>query len=357
MEKKQSVTFNDIARFTGFSKTTISRYFNKPDSLTAENQKTISDALIKLNYQENKVARILANGKTEFIGIIIPNLYLHYYSEILNRILLSYEKYGYKFLVFLGNNDEKTERRYIQELLAYKIEGLIVLSHTIPSRELADLHIPVVAIEREDQFISSVNTDNYSGSLQAMELLDMHHCDVMIHINTPTRKSTPAYGRIRGFQDYCQKHSFPSEMFVQDLGNNYEETQAKLQDVLSVIEEKYSFQKKGIFVSNDTYANILLNLLIRKHGCLPEDYYIVGFDNSPVSRQAVFPISTIGQQIDHIAQEAMKILVEQIDSRKKAVSAFLPEPVHKTVKPVLFRRETTEKNLSGAFDPDIIYSI
>lgn len=345
MEKKQNVTFNDIAKFTGFSKTTISRYFNKPDSLTAENQKTISDALVKLNYQENKVARILANGKTEFIGIIIPNLYLHYYSEILNQILLSYEKYGYKFLVFLGNNDEKTERQYIQELLAYKIEGLIVLSHTIPSRELADLHIPVVAIEREDQFISSVNTDNYSGSLQAMELLDVHHCDVMLHINTPTHESTPAYGRIRGFQDYCQQHNLPSEMFIQDLGNNHEETQEKLQNILSVIEEKYSGQKKGIFVSNDTYANILLNLLIRKHGCFPEDYYIVGFDNSPVSQQAVFPISTIGQQINRIAQEAMEILVEQIDSQKKQGSASLPELVHRTVKPVLFRRETTEKNL------------
>lgn len=341
---KKNITFDDIARFTGFSKTTVSRYFNKPDSLTAENQKIISDALVKLNYQENKVARILANGKTEFIGIIIPNLYLHYYSEILNRILLSYEKYGYKFLVFLGNNDEETERRYIQELLAYKIEGLIILSHTISSRELADLHIPVVAIEREDQFISSVNTDNYAGTLQAMKLLDEHSCEIMLHINNPTLETTPAYGRIQGFQDYCREHQLDSEMFVQDLGNNYEETQAELQKILTVIEEKYKEKRKGIFVSNDTYANILLNLLIRKYGCFPEDYYLVGFDNSPVSQQAVFPISTIGQQIDCIAREAMKILVEQMDSQKKRIPAPLSEPVHKTIEPILFRRETTEKN-------------
>ena len=75
---KKNITFSDIAKYTGFSKTTISRYFNNPDYLTLENQQIISDALDKLNYQENKVARILANGKTEFIGIIIPNLYLHY---------------------------------------------------------------------------------------------------------------------------------------------------------------------------------------------------------------------------------------------------------------------------------------
>ena len=146
MKKKKNVTFSDIANYTNFSKTTISRYFNNPDSLTLENQQIISDALVKLGYQENKVARILANGKTEFIGIIIPDLYYHFYSEILNQILSTYEVFNYKFLIFVGNKSEETERRYIQELLAYKIEGMIILSHTISSKALAGLanrrHMP-----------------------------------------------------------------------------------------------------------------------------------------------------------------------------------------------------------------------
>ena len=81
-----------------------------------ENQQIIADALKELNYKENKVARILANGKTEFVGIIIPDLYHHYYSEMLSRILSTYETFGYKFLVFVGDKSEETERRYIQEL-------------------------------------------------------------------------------------------------------------------------------------------------------------------------------------------------------------------------------------------------
>ena len=114
---KKNITFSDIAKYTGFSKTTISRYFNAPDSLTLENQEIIAEALDKLNYKENKVARILASGKTEFIGVIIPNLYLHYYSEVLNQILKSYDSLGYKFLVFTGDDHKDTERKYIQELL------------------------------------------------------------------------------------------------------------------------------------------------------------------------------------------------------------------------------------------------
>lgn len=84
---KKKVTFADIAKYTNFSKTTISRYFNNPDSLTVENQEKIAKALKNLGYHENKLAKVLANGKSEFIGIIVPNLYLHYYAEMLNQIL------------------------------------------------------------------------------------------------------------------------------------------------------------------------------------------------------------------------------------------------------------------------------
>ena len=309
-----------------------------------ENQEIISDALVKLNYKENKVARILANGKTEFIGIIIPNLYLHYYSEMLNQILLTYEKYGYKFLVFIGNENEETERRYIQELLAYKIEGLIVLSHTIPSEELANLQIPIVAIEREDAHICSVNTDNYMGAFQATSLLAHHKCDVLIHVNSPTPENIPAYGRLRGFLDSCEEHQIPHQVIIKELGSHYEESLNNLREALTEIETSYPGKKKGIFVSNDTHANFLLNLLIRKYGTLPDDYLIIGFDNSPISREAIFPISTVGQQIDKIALEAVSLLVEQINERKKRRPSPLSKPIHKVVSPILFRRETTEKN-------------
>lgn len=343
MGKKQNVTFNDIAKYTNFSKTTISRYFNNPDSLTLENQEIIARALVDLDYKENKVARILANGKTEFIGVIVPNLFLHYYSEMLDKILSTYEQFGYKFLVFIGNDDEENERRYIKELLAYKIEGLIILSHTIPSKELAALNLPIVTIEREDRYVCSVNTDNYMGGYQATSLLARHNCDVFIHINSSSDKNVPAYGRIKGFLDVCTEKDLTHELILKEMGNSYESLQEHLSAIICHLEQKYKKQKKGIFLSNDTQANVFLNLLMRKYGSLPDDYLIIGFDNSPISREAVLPISTMGQQIDKIAYEAVSLLVEQMDERKKRRPVPLKEPVHKVVTPVLFRRETTEK--------------
>ena len=313
---KKKVTFDDIAKYTNFSKTTISRYFNNPDSLTVKNQEIIAQALVDLDYQENKLAKVLANGKSEFIGIIIPNLFLHYYAEMLNQILKTYETFGYKFLVFISTNNEEAERKYIQELMAYKIEGMIILSHTIPSQELAATNIPLVTIEREDKYVNSVNTDNYMGAVQATSLLVKSNCDILLHINSDVPETTPSYGRIVGFQDICSEHNMKHELILRNLGNSYRETV--------------------------THANIMLNIIFREYGTLPDEYRIIGFDDSPIAEEAILPISTVGQQIDKIAFEAVALLVEQMNERKKRRPKLQDGLIHKKITPVLVRRETTE---------------
>ncbi|MCI8337877.1 MAG: LacI family transcriptional regulator [Lachnospiraceae bacterium] len=339
---KKKVTFDDIAKYTNFSKTTISRYFNHPDSLTIKNQEIIAQALVDLDYQENKLAKVLANGKSEFIGVIIPNLFLHYYAEMLNQILKTYETFGYKFLVFVSTDNVEAERKYIQELLAYKIEGMIILSHAIPSQELAASNIPIVTIEREDKYVNSVNTDNYMGAVQATSLLAKSNCDVLLHVNSDVPKSTPSYGRISGFQDICRECHMEHELILQNLGNSYQETLECMRETFDYINIKYPDRNKGLFMANDTHANIMLNMIFRKYGTLPDEYRIVGFDDSPIAEEAIIPISTVGQQIDKIAFEAVALLVEQMNERKKRRPKPQDGVIHKKITPILMRRETTK---------------
>ena len=67
----------------------------------------------------------------------------------------------------------------------------------------------------------------------------------------------------------------------------------------------------------------------------------MGFDNTSISREAVIPISTVGQQIETMANEAMELLLLQINERKKRNPVPLDSPIHKTVTPILYRRDTT----------------
>ena len=114
-----------------------------------------------------------------------------------------------------------------------------------------------------------------------------------------------------------------------------------MKHIFSDIDEKYPHKKKGIFLANDTYANMFLNLIFQKYGCFPDSYELVGFDNSPIASEAILPITTVGQQIDLIAKTAMELLVQQMEERKKRRPVSLSKPIHKQITPVLIRRDTT----------------
>ena len=178
--------------------------------------------------------------------------------------------------------------------------------------------------------------------MQAATILAKSGCDILIHANADFPSNIPAYGRIQGFQDFCKANGFKHRILIRDFGASFEENNVEIAKLLQEIEEAYSEKKVGIFMPNDTHANILLNCMIRKYGMLPERYKIVGFDNSPVSREAVIPITTVGQQIDKIAQEAVELLSQQINERKKRRPKPLSAPIHKVLTPVLIRRETTK---------------
>lgn len=337
---KSNITFQDIADYTNFSKTTISRYFNHPESISVKNREKISSALKDLDYKENKVAKILANGATEFIGLLLPDMYNAFYSGIAEKLIKTYDKYGYKFIIFSGSDKEESERKYIEELLSYKVEGLIVLSHTLPSMNLANYGIPVVAIEREDRYISSVCTDNYMGGLQATSLLYNRNCNVLINLISQTKPDVPAYGRIQSFLDTCREHELDYRIMEFSLGRSYEEMANSIRDVVNRnIIDAFPDKKVGIFCTSDACALIVLNTILRHYKELPEEYNIIGFDNIPASLESVIPLTTVGQQSDFIVSKAMDLMMQMITQKRNGEKPV--KPAHIIVPPELIIRETT----------------
>ncbi len=130
-------------------------------------------------------------------------------------------------------------------------------------------------------------------------------------------------------------------MILTDLGNTYNDTKERIKEVFYSIKDKYPGIRKGIFMANDTHANILINLIMREYGGFPDEYRIVGFDDSPIASEAIIPISTVGQQIDKIAYEAMALLVSLMDERKKRKPKPQTELIHEKIAPVLMQRDTT----------------
>lgn len=325
----KKVKIKDIAEKSGMSLTTVSRYFNHPELLSQDTKNSIEDAVKELNYSQDNLARILVTGKSNLVGAIFPHLHLNFYSEILNQLIKQGKSKGYSFIVYTSNDSREEELELINNLKSYRIKGLILLSHMLSGTEIENLGIPVISIERSGGNFKQINNDNFTGGKLAAELLIQNKCDVFVHINNGYHEDWPSFKRIVGFE-YVLK-DYPFEICIDEgLTDPYSEVAHQaMRRLTSQIIEKYNNKKIGIFCSNDDIANLLQRECIIQGIRIPEKIEIIGYDNSPESDYAVYPITSIDQNIPLMAQ----IAIESLEN-------YLP---HESVVPAtLVKKRTTQ---------------
>ena len=320
------VKITDIAERSGVSLTTVSRYFNHPELLSPETQDKIKAAIKELNYQQDNLARILVTGESNLIGVIFPHLHLSFYTELLNQLIKHGKDKGYNLIVYTSNNSREEELQLIQNMLSYRIKGLILLSHLLSSQDIEQLPVPVISIERTGGNFMQINNDNFTGGKLAENL--RNGCEVFIHINNDFREEWPSFKRILGFEyevrELCYER-FIEKDFTDPYTPKAAESMAKL---VEHIVTKYSGKKTGIFCSNDDIANLFQRQCIKKKIDIPKTIELIGYDNAPVSNYAVYPITSIDQNISLMAQIAVRALENYI-------------PCESMVPAVLIEKEST----------------
>ena len=251
------VKITDIAERSGFSLTTVSRYFNHPELLSKETQDKIQSAIKELNYQQDNLARILVTGQSNLVGVIFPHLHLSFYTELLNQLILHSKENGYNLIVYTSDNSKEEELQLIQTLLSYRIKGLILLSHLLSSSDIETLPVPVISIERAGGNFKQINNDNFNGGKLAANLLIQNGCEVFIHINNDFRETWPSFKRILGFEyevrDLCYERFIVKEFTDTYTPKALEHMKELIQNIMT----KYAGKKIGIFCSNDNIANLV----------------------------------------------------------------------------------------------------
>lgn len=302
------VKIGDIAVHSGVSLTTVSRFFNKPELLAANTRVKIEEAIRELGYSQDHLARILVTGKSNLVGVIFPHLHLSFYSELLNQLIEQGKVHGYNFIVYTSNESKEAELSIIADLASYRIKGLILLSHLLSKNEIENLQVPVISIERSGGDFMQINNDNFAGGKMAGELLLENKCDVFIHINNGYHEDWPSFKRILGFEFAIKEHIY-ERVIEQSFSDTYRpEARIAMEKLLRELLKKYDGRKLGIFCSNDDIANLVLRECIKNNIPIPEVIELIGYDNSPVSDFAVYPITSVEQNIPLMAQIAVESL-------------------------------------------------
>ncbi|WP_250439799.1 LacI family DNA-binding transcriptional regulator [Caballeronia sp. AZ1_KS37] len=159
-------TITDVAREAGTGKTSISRYLNgELGVLSPDLRERIEAAIAKLDYRPNQMARGLKRGRNRLIGMLLADLTNPYSVEVLQGVEAACHALGYMPLICHAANEIDMERRYLQLLTTYRVEGVIVNALGVKEELLQGFArggIPVVLVDRSvEGFITDmVGLDN-----------------------------------------------------------------------------------------------------------------------------------------------------------------------------------------------------
>ena len=324
------VKITDIAKHSNVSLTTVSRYFNHPELLSEKTQNKIKTAIKELNYTHDNLARSLVTGESNLVGVIFPHLHLSFYTELLNQLIKYGKDKGYNLIVYVSNTSKEEELALIQNLLSYRIKGLVLLSHILSVEDIEKIPVPVISIERTGGNFKQINSDNFTGGKLAANLLIHNGCEVFIHINNDFQENWPSFKRILGFEYEVRNLCY--ECFIE---NNFtdpytQKATESMKKLVTHIITKYTNKKLGVFCSNDDIASLFQRQCVKSNISIPNTIELIGYDNSPVSNYATFQITSIDQNIPLMAQLAIQSLENYI-------------PCEIMVPATLIEKETTSR--------------
>jgi DNA-binding LacI/PurR family transcriptional regulator len=185
---KKKSTIYDVAKIAGVSPSTVSRVMNSPEIVAEDTRQKVANAVKELSYIPNMMAANMPRRRTNYIGLIIPDITNIFFSNLVRGVQDVCEKHGYSVLVVNSDDSQEKEGRYLKLLYSRRVDGVILTvagyrEEEFPEEELFLLKkMNIVLIDREINGMMTpiVKVNNFAGAYSAVKyLLTMGHKKIM----------------------------------------------------------------------------------------------------------------------------------------------------------------------------------
>ena len=307
-----SATIKDVAREAGVSVATVSRVFSGKGPVQEDTRHRVLDVAARLRYAPNAAARSLTTNRTGTLGVLLPDLYGEFFSEVIRGIDLAARKSGFHVLVSSSHSD-RSEVEAVLRALRGRVDGLIVMSPEADAQALqANLSstLPVVLLNCrvEGGGFESINIDNYGGSLgMTRHLLALGHHRIAFVQGAPGNHD--AQERLRGYRDALRTYSGSWSEELELPGDFGEESGHRAGAALLHLEPRPT----AVFAANDAMAIGLLSALQEAGVRVPDDVAVVGFDDIPIARFLTPPLTSVRVSIAELGGRALERLLTMLE--------------------------------------------
>jgi len=325
-----ATTMKDIARDLGVSVVTVSKVLRNHSDIGEQTRKRILQRMKEVNYQPNPAARTLVSGRTNLVGLIVPDLIYPFFAQVAKGISAKLRAQDYSLIISSSEDDPNMERREIDQMLARRVDALILASVQSSAESLnkmQDRGIPCVLLDRKLPGVSAnfVGIDDVNAGMIATNHLIEMGCKTIAHIGGSDVST--ALDRQSGYSIALAQCGLglPPEYIVKyghgdDAG-----------DATGYNSMKQLLQLKprpdGVFCNNDPIAMGALKAILDAGLQIPKDIAVVGCGNVHYDDLLKVPLTSIDQDSNGLGTCAAKLALSIIKQKSKSTPrSVLLEP-------------------------------
>ena len=302
----------DVARQAGVSVATVSRVLNASGPVGESTRRRILKTAGDLRYVPNGTARSLTTSTTETIGVLLPNLYGEFYSEVIRGIEGAVRARRYHTLLS-SVHDGPDELVSALRTLVGRVDGLVVMSPDIEADVLranlpADL--PVVLLGSALTGHAAVTIDNEEGAAAMVRhLAGLGHRRIALIGGAVV--NTDAQARLTGYRRAVAEGDLDADPALVVGGDFTEQSGHAAAAVLLALADRPT----AVFAANDSMAIGALRA-IREAGLdVPRDLALAGFDDIPVAQYVTPALTSVHVPIHEMGARAVEAVLADAASQ------------------------------------------
>lgn len=311
-----SISIKDVAKEAKVSIATVSRVLNGIEVVNEDTQKRVREAVDKLGYRPNIIARSLKTQRTRTIGILIPDISNSLYPEIVRGIEDVSSIYNYNIILCNSDMNLDKEKEYIYILKEKMVDGLLFMSNSLDDdvlEILQKLNMKTVLIETtaDNKTIPNVTIDNVNASKEGVKKLISNGRKNILYIGDHKHSLNASAYRFKGYEEALNENNIEINddliCFCKPyLNNGYE-------SVVKKINGKIFFD--GIFCTCDELAIGAINALRDNNINVPNDCEVIGFNNTFLSSVFYPKLTTIDPSSYDLGSIGMRMLLKIINNK------------------------------------------
>ena len=322
-----------VAEVAGVSVGTVSHVITGSVPVSELLRLKVQAAIRELNYHPNHVARSLKTSKTRTLGIIVPDLTISFFPQVIRGAEAAAHKHNYSLIAVNSDDDGERQKDLLSLLRSQRVEGILLVIAAAPTplnqiSRIIDAGIPVVCLDRMPDRVpvDSVSVEDVAAAeMGVRHLIAQGHRRIAIVTGPLALKNERR--RLQGYRLALQRGGIAETADLIWQGN------LRPADLAAMCREKLSADRPdAVFCTNGQSALGALRAFLDCGLRTPEDIAFATFDELTVDDLFTPSITTVVQPAYEIGFKAAEILLQRIEGTEKGEPVTVRLPARLVVR-------------------------